>query len=319
MIERSIENGAVAWRVELGTNASQFLVPPILCLGADGSEVLLVLFYLQISQGTSLADRRNGNLRLYYCTGVYLEYGLAIACIDAVHDKFLDRAVKSQCIIHNVVGPATAGTITHQSEHVLSPDACLGNTVAYTAFQVKHHIGITVSLGEGKLVYGSTVGSSHLCLNGPLVQKNTIIARFHNLLLVCISGRNVVDKVLARLCACIAIDGHQGYIAQVAATCTAEVGVRKTDNAVARNMITATPVPTMIRLNRTNIDHTPRHVCTNKHMTMSTTAYHGIHTVCILGRSVVCNRQYKCRQGKKNFFHPISINFSYFRLQRYNL
>ena len=233
MIERSIENGAVAWRVELGTNTSQFLVPSVLCLGADGGEVLLVLFYLQIGQSTSLAYRRNGNLRLHYCTGVYLEYGLAIACINAVHDKFLDRAVKSQCIIHNVVGPATAGAITHQSEHVLRPDACLGNAVAYTAFQVKHHISITVALGEGELVNGGTVGSGHLCLNGPLVQKNTIIAWFHNLLLVCISGRNVVDKVLTRLCACITIDGHQGYVAQVAATCTAEVGVSKTDNAVA--------------------------------------------------------------------------------------
>ena len=60
------------------------------------------------------------------------------------------------------------------------------------------------------------------------------------------------------------------------------MGVRKTNNAITSHMIATAPVPTMIRLHRTHIDHTPWHIGTDKDMTMITTANHWINMFYIL-------------------------------------
>ena len=165
--------------------------------------------------------------------------------------------------------PATGETIALNGVVIHLLEVSIVGLVAVALLEVDKET--LLAFGISDAVDGSTLGSRHLRFY-PIVHQQGVITGSHLLIAVFIIGRGrSFDIILFATCRahCAGIR-HQEDITQVGTTRSAQVRMAEADNDAIRIVITGAPVPAFVDVLRTRLNHTERHIGTDKDVAVFT-------------------------------------------------
>ena len=288
VVESGIEDAAFLLGAEGCPYARQLGVPGGSGILAHGIEVPFGHFHGHVHHGIHLVHRRQGYLSHDALTRGYLKGGLGVGRRWRGTEPIVDGVGKLDDKVNLLaIGPTVTDAESGQRVVVNLVDARIKPRVANGILEVDDNAGIARATGKRITMESHTVGSRHLGLDVVAVEHYAVIARAHGFRLVavgCSQPLTTQFQLLQR--------GHQGYVAQVAATGSAQVHLAETDNLLTIVVIAGTPVPPHFQLRRAHIHHTLRNVGSDENMTMVARPNQGVDIVRqLLGREKACSRQ----------------------------